>query len=96
MYKTKGSRISFERVSDAVRKHLGFRSNTFLMTLSERVRSFSFEHVWLVVRTRSTSRSNAFGFSFERVSNVSKLSIERVWTKTRYTLCLTGISLIQY
>ena len=59
MYKTNESRISLERVSDAVRKRLGFRSDAFLK-LSERVR--------FLVRTRSASSSNAFGFSFERVS----------------------------
>ena len=83
---------------------LGSRSNVFRM-LYERIWG-SFEHVPDVEWTRSVSRSNTFGLwfkrvrllvhglSFERVSNASRLSIEHVWTKRRYTLCLTGVSLI--
>ena len=69
MYKTKKSRISFERVSDAVGKHLGFRSNAFLM-LSESVR--------FLVRTRLACRSYAFGFSFERIWLLIRTRFEHV------------------
>ena len=68
MYKTNESRISFERVSDAKRSICGFirmvRTHYWRWVNAF---GFSFEHIWLVVRTRQASHSNEFGFSFERV-----------------------------
>ena len=73
----KSNRISVERVSDAVRKHLGFRSNTFL-TLTERVRC--------LVRTCLACRSNAFGFSFQRIWLLVRTRFERVQAGDRMRL----------
>ena len=65
--KANESKISFERISDAVRNSKAFE--------------VLFERVSDVEPTRSTSRSNAFGFSFEHVrfsSNAFGLSFKRV------------------
>ena len=69
--------VTFERVWFLVRRRLASRSNPF---------GFSFEHVSCNDRTRPGCGANSSRLCSERVHMRS----ERAWTKTRYTLCLTG------
>ena len=76
---------NFERFSDVVRRRLETRSSAF-QTWSEcgqlLIQKQSFECICGLVRTRSASRLNLFGFSFEHVSafrsNTFHTTIERV------------------
>ena len=74
-------------VSDAVRKHLGFRSNTFL-TLRECVR--------FLVRTRLAGRSNAFGFSFECIWLLVRTRLECVQAVDRTCLDKNALYLVSH